>query len=93
MAFILPYLDDKPIWRVESAEKDWVKGYLIINFHDRKDIPRISRWKNHKVSFVLVNNDETDKNLAEFIIKGVKKRGKVLYLKINSEYMVKEYEV
>ena len=93
MAFILPYLDDEPIWRVESAEKDWVKGCLIINFHERKDIPHISRWKSHKVSCVLVNNDETDKNLEEFIIKGVKRRGKVLYLKINSEYMVKEYEV
>ena len=84
-------IDDKPLLRVVSIDRE--KDYLVFNFKERAYIPRLSRWKPHKVTFWLYVSDGDDKKLAEFITKGARKRKNSLYVKLDNRYMVKSYEM
>lgn len=88
-SYIMLYIDNKFMLGVESTYIDRVKGYLIINF--RKKLPHLSRWKPHIVTFWLYISDGDNKKLAEFMVKGIKKRKQSLYLKLDNSTMEKWY--
>lgn len=86
------YIDEKPIYRVSEIGRDEVLGYISLTFADRGYIPRISRFKYHKVQLIYCCNG-TIMASGKIITKGHKRRKNTLYLKISDKFMEKWYEV
>lgn len=86
------HIDGKLLNRVLEIERDDVSGYISLTFTNRKYIPRISRFKYHKVQLIYWSGDWI-KASGVVITKGLKRRKNVLYLKISDKFMEKWYEV
>ena len=89
---VVVYIDGKPINWVLSIGRDDISGDLILTFKSRKDIPKISRFRYHKVELKYVYKHEL-KVAYVVIIKGFKRRKNDLYLKISDLFMEKQNEM
>ena len=86
------YIDGKLLNRVLEIGRDDVSGYISLTFTDRKYIPRISRFKYHKVQLICWNGNGI-KASSVVITKGLKRRKNTLYLKISNMFMEKRNEM
>ncbi len=75
------YIDEKPIYRVSEIGRVEESKYMSLTFADRGYIPRISRFKYHKVQLIYWC-DGTIMASGKIITKGHKRRKNTLYLKV-----------
>ena len=90
--YVAVYIDGKRINRVTEIGRDEVSGYITLTFTDRGYMPRISRFKYHKVQLIYWHGDRIGAS-GTIITKGLKRRKKTLYLKISDMFMVKRNEM
>lgn len=86
------HIDGKLLNWVLEIGRDDVSGYINLTFTDRKYIPRISRFKYHKVQLIYWSGNGI-KASNEVITRGLKRRKNTLYLKISDMFMEKRNEM
>ena len=87
------YIDDKRLYMISEIGINELLGYINLVFVDRGYIPRISRFKYHKLQLIYFDEDGCFKASHIYITKGLKRRKNTLYLKISDKFMEKWYEV
>lgn len=92
ISYVAVYIDGKRINLVTEIGMDEVAGYITLTFTDRGYMPRISRFKYHKVQLIYWQGDRIGAH-GIIITKGLKRRKNTLYLKISDKFMEKWYEV
>lgn len=86
------YIDEKPIYRVSEIGRAEESKYMSLTFADRGYMPRISRFKYHKVQLIYCCDGKIMAS-GKIITKGLKRRKNTLYLKISDKFMEKWYAV
>lgn len=90
--YVAVYIDEERINRVTEIGRDEISGYISLTFTDHGYMPRISRFKYHKLQLIYSDEDGCFKASHVYITKGLKRRKNTLYLKISNMFMEKRNE-
>ena len=90
--YVAVYIDKERIYRVTEIGRDEVKGYISLTFNDRGYMPKISRFKYHKVQLIYWQDDKIGASYT-IVTKGYKRRKNTLHLKISDMFMEKRNEM